>query len=102
MHFDAQPAITVIAAFALEPVARLEQVLCEVVELCWFHLAGLSDVDVAVLASCDLAHGCGLASKGEADAQFFNFHVFAIEVDGHGLAFDRNGHGFHVGLRLGW
>jgi len=45
MDFDTQPAITVIATFVLEPVARLEQVLCEVAELCWSHRAGLSDVD---------------------------------------------------------
>ena len=103
MHFDTQPAISVIAALAIEPIARLEQVHCKSVELCWFHLVSLGDVDGAVLAASDLAHGGGFAAKRQTDAELFDLHVLAIKLDGQRLAFNRDGHGFHVNLRqLDW
>lgn len=99
MDLDTQSAICVVPALAFEPSARLEQVHRKAVELCWLHVAGFGDVDRAVFAASDLAHGRGLAAKGQADAELFDLHVLAIEVDDQGFTFNRDGHGFHVSLR---
>jgi hypothetical protein len=67
----------------------------ETIEFFWAHLPGLGDVDHVFTCGGNLGDVCGLASKGQSDAQLFNLHLLAIESDGQWFALNRDGHCFH-------